>query len=1230
LFLALTAQIATAAPKIRTIVLRGNLSFSNVLVGTSAQLSMTISNAGNTSFSISSITLPAGFSTTFTTATVAAGKSTNALIKFSPTAAQHYSGTVTVNSSANSGTNTLAISGIGVGQTIALGGNLSFGGVAVNSNAQRTLTITNTGTTNLTVTSISYPAGFSGIFAGVIAPGISTNVTVTFSPTSTTNYSGTVTVNSDKLGGTNTIAASGSGITRVIALGGNLNFGTVLVGTNAHQTLVISNKGTVTLTISNLTYPAGFSGAFSGAIAAGKTTNVTVTFTPTGATNYSGIVTVNSDATSGTNTIAISGSGGTAKAISVTGNMAFGNVTVNSSAQHTLVISNAGSSTLTVSNISVPAGFSGSFSGTIASHTSKNVTITFSPTAVTNYSGTVTVTSDATSGANTVAASGTGAGGLIVLSGNLSFGNVQANTSAQSTLVISNAGTATLNVSSISYPSGFSGSFSGALAPGATTNVTVSFSPMAAIDYGGTVVVKSDAFGGVNTIAASGTGIAGRIMLSGNLNFGNVPINTSAQTTLVISNAGTSTLNVSSISYPSGYSGDFSGAIAPGASTNVTVTFLPTAAIKYSGPVAVNSDALSGTNFITASGTGTRVRITLLGNLNFGNVPVNTTPQQTLVISNSGNATLAVSNITYPAGFSGDFSGMLAPATATNVTVTFSPTDTTNYSGTVTVVSDASAGTNNIAASGTGIAPVISLSGDLGFGGVILGSTGQLTLTITNTGGVVLNVSSITYPVGFSGDFSGALAPGTSTNVTVTFTPATATNYNGTITVNSDAFKGANTVNATGTGIAPTRIISLSGDLNYGGIFEGTTAHLTLTITNSGNSDLTFTNIELPAQYAASITSGILAPGTTTNVDVAFTPPDTNIYNGTLTVDSDATSGADTVNLTGRGTNVANPVIVLSGDLEFGDVMVGSAAHLNLSIANIGNATLTVSNIDCPAGFSSSFQGAIEPGMSTNAAITFSPTAAQPYSGVVTVVSDATSGANTLMASGDAFNYTAGNSTFNGLFYPTNGVTFTNSGYFSGKATSKNTFSGKVRFAGKQYSVSGPISGTGAFSGHIVRKGLSTLNVTLQTGFDGGNLCKGTIGDGTFTAELMANRSVFNTKTNPAPQAGTYTVTIATNSPVLTNGTGTVTITTAGSVKITVMLGDGSKVTQATAVSQDGLVPFFGSLYANKGSILGWFIIGNTVGDELNGTVYWNRPAGPSTVYSNGFSITNSVTGAKN
>src|SRR6188472_189147 len=58
------------------------------------------------------------------------------------------------------------------GAAIALSGNMNFGNVTVGSTFASTLTIANSGASPLTITSVTYPTGFSGNFAsGTIAAG---------------------------------------------------------------------------------------------------------------------------------------------------------------------------------------------------------------------------------------------------------------------------------------------------------------------------------------------------------------------------------------------------------------------------------------------------------------------------------------------------------------------------------------------------------------------------------------------------------------------------------------------------------------------------------------------------------------------------------------------------------------------------------------------------------------------------------------------------------------------------------------------------------------------------------------------------------------------------------------------------------------------------------------------------------------------------------------------------
>ncbi len=111
--------------------------------------------------------------------------------------------------------------------------------------------------------------------------------------------------------------------------------------------------------------------------------------------------------------------------------------------------------------------------------------------------------------------------------------------------------------------------------------------------------------------------------------------------------------------------------------------------------------------FVGRGGAAIPTRVlSLVGTLAFGNVTVGTTAQSTLTINNSGNATLTVSDISYPSGFSGNWpSGTIPAGGSQNVTVTFAPTAATTYDANITVSSDATSGSSNIAVSGTGVSP---------------------------------------------------------------------------------------------------------------------------------------------------------------------------------------------------------------------------------------------------------------------------------------------------------------------------------------------------------------------------------------------------------------------------------------------------------------------------------------------------------------------------------------------
>ena len=488
------------------------------------------------------------------------------------------------------------------------------------------------------------------------------------------------------------------------------------------------------------------------------------------------------------------------------------------------------------------------------------------------------------------------------------------------------------------------------------------------------------------------------LSLNGALDFGNVTVGSTDTRVLTISNLGNAALTINGITYPSGFTGSWSGNIAAGESQNVTVTFSPTESLTYSGDVDVDSNKTSGAGTIAISGTGTpppaRV-IALSGDLAFGNVEIGSSATSSLVISNTGNTELAVSGITCPAGFSGNWSGSIAAGESQNVTVTFSPDLEQSFSGNISVASDKTSGSPSIAVSGTGVpvaTRIIALTGDLAFGNASVGSSGKRVLTISNPGNSALNVSGITCPAGFSGNWTGSVLAGGSKNVTLTFSPATVKSYSGTVTVASNKTSGIRTIAVSGTGVpAPTRIIGLAGNLAFGEQAVSGKTKRVLTISNTGNAPLTITGIVYPEGFGGDWT-GTIPVGEFQEVTVTFSPAAAESYSGKVKVASDKTSGTATLAISGMGAfmpeiQVEQPVgtNLKDGALRksIGTVKLGKTGSAKtFTITNKGSAKLKGLAVGKTGGDAKDFvitapeKTALAPGESTTFKVRFRPTAA--------------------------------------------------------------------------------------------------------------------------------------------------------------------------------------------------------------------------------------------------------------
>jgi hypothetical protein len=198
-----------------------------------------------------------------------------------------------------------------------------------------------------------------------------------------------------------------------------------------------------------------------------------------------------------------------------------------------------------------------------------------------------------------------------------------------------------------------------------------------------------------------------------------------------------------------------------------------------------------------------------------------------------------------------------------------------------------------------------------------------------------------------------------------------------------------------------------------------------------------------------------------------------------------------------------------------------------------------------------------------------------------------------LLSNGSDGQWTPVAGNYNGLFYESDGVEFGRSGSVSIKTSKQGKYSGKASLGGKSVGFHGAFDVNGSSTTAVSSKSGGTLTFNLQVNTNDNNFITGTVGGDGWVANLLADREVFDKKSNPAPFAGSYNITFPgpnDGDPThpQNDGTGTVTVNTSGQVKFKGVLGDGTKVSESSFVSVGGDWPFYIPLYNKGGQILGW------------------------------------------
>ncbi len=1012
-------------------------NFGSVTVGSNQSLSETVTNAGASSVTISQVGISGtGFTLTGIAApiTLAAGQSASFSVTFTPQTAGSVTGNVTITSNASNPTLTIPLTGTAVTPG-SLGSNpssLSFGNVTVGSKQTLSETVTNTGSSSVTISQI----GTSG--TGVSLSGITTPVTLTtgqsatfsatFTPLSAGNVSGNITITSNASNPTLTIPLSGTGVTPG-ALGTNptsLSFGSVTVGSSQSLSETVTNTGGSSVTISQI----GISGtgvSLSGittpvTLTAGQSATFTATFTAASAGSVTGNVTITSNASNPTLAIPLSATGVTPGALGAnpTG-LSFGSLIVGSKQSLSETVTNTGGSSVTISQVGI-SGTGFSLSGitaplTLTAGQSATFSATFTPLSAGSATGNITITSNASNPTLTIPLAGTGvaAGALGSSPSSLSFGNVIVGSNQSLSETLTNTGASSVTISQVGI-SGTGFSLSGITTPatltaGQSATFSVTFTPQSAGSGVGSLTVTSSASNPTLTIPLSGTAVTPGALGSNptSLSFGNVAVGSNQSLSETITNTGGSSVTISQVGI-SGTGFGLSGITAPvtltaGQSATFTVRFTPASTGGLSGNITITSNASNPTVTIPLSGTG--VAPGALGSnptsLGFGSVTVGSNKSLSETVTNTGGSSVTISQI----GISGtgfSLSGVTTPVTLTpgqsaTFTATFTPASASGVSGNVTITSNAPALT--IPLTGTGVAPGVLASNptSLSFGNVTVGSNQSLTDTVTNTGGSSVTISQAAISgTGFS--LTGitapvTLTPGQSASFSVTFAPQSAASGSGTVSITSNASNATLSIPLSGAGVAPGTLGSNPANLNFGSVTVGSNQSLSETVTNTGGSSATISQVGISGTGFS--LNGITAPltlsaGQSASFTVTFAPQSATSASGNVTITSNASNATLTIPLSGTGAAAAGQLTVTPTTLALGSVVVGtsgtasgsltaSGANVTVTAASSNNSVFSVGGLALPV--------TIPAGQSASFTVTFSPLVSGAASATLTFTSNA-------------------------------------------------------------------------------------------------------------------------------------------------------------------------------------------------------------------------------------------------
>ncbi len=256
------------------------------------------------------------------------------------------------------------------------------------------------------------------------------------------------------------------------------------------------------------------------------------------------------------------------------------------------------------------------------------------------------------------------------------------------------------------------------------------FTPSAAGNRAGTLVVDETTAGTRQTIPLTGTGVVAPFPMfsPATLDLGTRMVGRSSQPgTTTLSNRGSAPLQIACI----GATGDFAtssdcpSTLSAGSACTISVTFTPVGSGTRVGSIQLQDNAAGSPHVVTLTGYGATSSASVAPtSLDFGVQRVGTASSaQRITYTNISGVTLHVSSVSAPAGFQQTNDCLtLAPDASCHLDVTFNPVSMGTYGGTMTIRDDGVGSPRAVVLSGTGIQPIVSLDqSSIDFGALRVG-----------------------------------------------------------------------------------------------------------------------------------------------------------------------------------------------------------------------------------------------------------------------------------------------------------------------------------------------------------------------------------------------------------------------------------------------------------------------------------------------------------------------------